>query len=178
MIPRVRRAVEGVGSEAILSDDEIKDLIADAIAEIILYTDSVFGKTLEVVDTDNVTGAPIEYGTSEALTLAEQSVVAVQATLDHFFHKFVNMKTSEVIADEAQRWEWGKSAQLLRDQLAYLIRLRDEALEQVRDEGYAVERYASFLLVRDRHTAALVEPWVAGALGVGLEGDVRFAGSP
>jgi hypothetical protein len=102
----------------------------------------------------------------------------VQATLDHFFHRFFDMKTSQVIADEAQRWEWTKSAQLLRDQLALLIRLRDEALEQVRDEGYTIDRYASFLLVRDTHTAALVEPWVVGALGAGGQEDVRFVGSP
>lgn len=181
MVPRVRRAVEGVSGASIapgaspLTDDEVKDLVADAIAEIILYTDSVFGKTLIVTEDED--GVPTEYATDDALTLAEQSVVASQAALDHFFHQWSNLKTAETIADEAQRWEWQKSANLLRDQFALLVRLRDEALEQIRDEGYITDRYASFLLVRDRHTAALVEPWVTGALGSGQE-DFRFVGSP
>lgn len=175
MVPRVRRALEGTATPS-LTDDQIKDLIADAIAEIILYTDSVFGKTLDV-SAEDPPGVPSEYTTSDALTLAEQSVVAAQASLDHFFHEFVNTRTSEVIADEAQRWEVTKSAQLLRDQFALLIRLRDEALEQIRDEGYALDRYASFIEVRDQHTSQLVEPWVRGYLSSGQE-DFRFAGSP
>lgn len=177
MIPRVRRAVQGVSGDSVLTDEQMRDLIADAIAEIILYTDSVFGKTLDVTETEGSPPYPLEYATSDELTLAEQSVVAAQATLDHFFHQFVNTRTSEVIADEAQRWEYGKSAQLLRDQFALLIRLRDEALEQIRDEGYPIDRYSSFLEVRDSHTSQLVEPWVRGYLSSGQE-DFRFAGSP
>jgi hypothetical protein len=172
----VRRAVEGVGTVAdALTDEQMKDLVADAIAEIILYSDSVFGKTLIVTDDED--GIPTEYATSDALTLPEQVVVSAQAALDHFFHRFADMKTAETIADEAQRWEWQKSAQLLRDQFQLLIRRRDEALAQVAGADGSLERYTSFLAVRDGHTAALVEPWVSGHLLSGQE-DWRFAGSP
>lgn len=176
MTGRVRRAVEGVGTPASLTDDEIKDLIADALADIVLYSGAgVFGKTLIVTDR-GVNDEPTEYATSDELTLAEQSVVAAQAALTYFFYSFVNLKVHEKIADEGQSWEYTLSATLLRDQLAYLIKNRDNALEQVTAAGNAVlEGYESFLAVRDAYTSRLVEPWVH-AIGVGGQQDFRFGG--
>lgn len=165
MTGRVRRAVEGVGATAVLTDDEIKNLIADALADIVLYTGSVFGKTL-MVTSRGVNNEPEEYATSDELTLAEQSVVAAQAALTHFFYSFVNLKVSEKIADEAQTWEYSLSATLLKDQLAFLIKSRDTALELV-NVGGALDSYESFLSVRDSYTSRLVEPWVVGNIGAG-----------
>lgn len=176
LVPRIRRAVEGAGAPEVLTDDALKDIAADAIAEVILYTGSVFGKQLVVTSTDDATGAPDEYATSDALTLQEQAVIATQAALDFFFHSFVNTKVSERISDEAQSWEYTLSATLLRDQLALLVKERDRALDALAGVGGAMlDAYESFLAVRDTHTAQLVEPWVTGAIGSGLEVDVRFS---
>lgn len=175
MTGRVRRAVEGVGATAVLTDDEIKDLIADALADIILYTGSVFGKLL-LITSRGVNDEPEEYATSDELTLAEQSVVAAQAALTHFFYTFVNLKISERIGDEGQTWEYSLSATLLRDQLAFLIKSRDDALALVAAAGAAVlEGYESFLAIRDSYTSRVIEPWVAGNVGVGGQ-DPRFGG--
>lgn len=176
LIPRIRRAVEGAGAPAALADDAVKDLAADAIAAVILYTGSVFGKQLVVTHVDEATGAPDEYATSEPLTLGEGTVIAAQATLDYFFHRFAEMKVSERIADEAQQWEYTLSANLLRDQLKLLIAERDKALEAVRGElGPAYDQYASFIATRDRHTSILIEPWVHFDTGLSLGGGQEFA---
>jgi hypothetical protein len=177
MTGRVRRAVEGVGTPEVLTDDEIKDLIADALADIVLYSGAdVFGKTL-IVTSRGVNGEPEEYATSDELTLAEQSVVAAQAALTHFFYTFVNLKVQEKIADEGQSWEYTLSATLLRDQLAFLVANRDRALEQVTAAGtWPAEGYESFLAVRDQYTSRLVEPWVH-SLTAGGGQDYRFGGA-
>lgn len=172
MTGRVRRAVEGVGAAAVLTDDEIKDLIADALADIVLYTGSVFGKQL-LVTGRGVNNEPVEYATSDELSLAEQSVVAAQAALTHFFYAFVNTKISERIGDEGQTWEYSLSATLLRDQLAFLIKSRDKALELV-NVGAALDAYESFLAVRDSYTSRAIEPWIQGGSGAGQEIDHRF----
>jgi hypothetical protein len=174
LIPRVRRAVEGVAGPETLTDDQVKDLTADAIAEIILYTRGAFPHTLLVTDTAN--GAPTEYEVDPALSLPEETVVADQAALNHFFHAFQKALTSERIADEAHSWEWTRSAQLMTELWKQLVRERDQALEILTDEyGAALDAYASFLAVRDSYTAALIEPWTAGGALAGQElVDVRF----
>jgi hypothetical protein len=175
LIPRIRRAVEGAGAPEVLTDEAVRDLAADAIAEVMLYTGSVFGKQLVVTATDDTTGYPTEYATSDALTLPEQAVIATQAALDYFFHRFASTKVSERIADEAQTWEYTLSANLLRDQLKQLVAERDKALAAL--EGAApMDRYESFIAVRDAHTSQLIEPWVDGNGGVGgqTSEDFRF----
>src|SRR4051794_22250547 len=130
LVPRVRRAVEGAGAPAVLSDDAIKDLVADSIAAVLLYSGSVFGKTLDVAEVDG-NGAPFEYTTSDPFTLQEQVVIANQAALDYFFFQFVGFKTSERIADEAGAWEWTTSAGVLKAQLDLLVSERDKALAAI-----------------------------------------------
>lgn len=183
MTNRVRRAVEGVAGPDVLTDDEVKDLIADALADIVLYSGSgVFGKAL-LVTGRGVNDEPDEYATSDELTLPETSVVAAQAALTYFFYAFSSLKTSEKIADEAQSWEYSLSATLLKDQLALLIANRDRALAQVTASGlWASEGYESFLAARDVYTSRLVEPWVHGLDSGGysdvvvLQADPRFGG--
>ena len=160
MVPRVRRAVEGVGVPAVLTDDQVKDLTADAIAAVILYTGSAFGKDLVV--TDYAAGnVPDEYATSDALTLPEQTVVAVQAALDFFFVQFAATKVSETIADEAQTWTYQLSSTVIRDRLAQLRAERDRALDALMEGDPAgFEAYSSFIAVRDQQVSMRVEPWV------------------
>lgn len=169
----MRRAIEGAGAPEVLTDDAVKDLVADAIADVILYTGGLFGNTLAVIDRDT-NGAPTEYETSDELSLAEGSIIAAQAALNFFFHEFVDKKVQERIGDEAQQWEYTLSANLMRDQLKLLIDTRNQALETVTASMGALESYTSFLAVRDAHTSQLIEPWVDGVAGAGGQADFRF----
>src|SRR3954470_158368 len=64
LIPRVRRSVEGLGAPEKFPDDDIIFLIADSIADVILYTGGTFPKQLLVTDRDGTTNTPTEYATS------------------------------------------------------------------------------------------------------------------
>lgn len=174
MVPRVRRAIEGAGQPETLTDDAIKDIVADALADLILYTGGVFGKELEVTERDD-NGIPTEYQTSDVLTLPEQSAVAAQAALDFFFFRFAGMKTSETIQDEAQTWTVEYSPQLLTAQLKMLQDTRDKALQAISDAGIGLDSYTSYLAVRDVTTSRLVEGYYhfGGALPA-YEIDYRF----
>lgn len=181
LVPRIRRAVEGVvQAQWSLTDDQVKDLAADAIADVILYIGSFFGKSLDVTAVDPVSSAPTEYATSDAITLAEQGVIAAQAALNYFFFKFAGMKVSETIADEASSWDYSLSPNLLVTQMKLLVDSRDKALEALETHNGAIDEYVSFIAIRDTQTSRMIEPWVYGhseGVGVGaggLEGDYRF----
>lgn len=179
MIPRTRRAVEGPGASSAalgaLPDDAIKDLIADALAEVQLYTGGIFAKQLVVLARDNIYGAPTEYGTTEELAIPEQTVIISQAALNYFFFHFVNVKTHETIQDEAQSWDYDLSPTLLRDQMKYLVDQRDKALATISEE-MTVDAYESFLHVRDIQTSQFIEPFIqVGGVDQVLTGqDMRF----
>lgn len=178
LVPRVRRAVEGpVPLASPLSDDVLKDMVADALADVILYTGTAFGKTLDVTATDTDTGAPSEYATSNALSLQEQAVIAAQAALNYYFFTLVGQKTQERITDEGGDWEWQKSANLLRDLFNALKDQRDKALEALRAQDAPLDTYASFLVVRDAEVARCIEPWTSHEGIGGQHTDFRFGGS-
>lgn len=170
LVPRVRRALDVKPEQ--LADDDAKDLVADAIADLILYTGGLFGKDLLVTERDDA-DVPKEYQTSDELTLAEGSLVATQAALNWFFHRFNETSVSERIGDESVTWERSRSARLLQDQFKLLIDQRNAAIAQVTDAGAALDSYVSFLEVRDPYTARLIEAW-ASAPGDGQEVDYRF----
>jgi hypothetical protein len=165
MIPRVRRALDGPqaltsGFVGGLSDEQVKNYIADAVASVIFYTGGVFGAALEVTERDPDYGAPSEYATSRELTLPEQTVIAVQASLDHFQFTFKGAKVSEAVQNEFQSWDWTINGPMLRDQLKSLLAQRDEALELIRRQGsVGVDTYASFLAAQDVQVALAVEPY-------------------
>jgi hypothetical protein len=131
LIPRVRRAVEGVGKPQQFSDDDINFLIADSIADVILYTGGVFGKELLVTARDATTNTPTEYATSEPLTFAEESMIASQAALTAVYSQLSELKIAETIRDEGSEWSYQLSATLMRDRIAQLLRARDDALEVI-----------------------------------------------
>ena len=172
LVPRVRRALDV--SPDHLSDDDAKDLVADAIADIILYSGGLFGKDLIVTDRD-AAGAPSEYETSDELTLPEGSLISTQAALNWFFHRFNEASVSEKIGDEAVTWERQRSATLLRDQFKLLVDQRDAAIAELKADGAALDGFESFLAVRDPYTARLIEPWFPTDCGSGLEVDYRFS---
>lgn len=182
LIPRTRRAVDGPAANspaaptATLTDDQIKDLVADAIADVILYTGGLFGHTLEVTARDGFYQAPAEYATDSEMTLPEGTVIVCQAALTFFFHKLRDLKVSETIRDEGQEWSYSISANVLRDQIAQLQSARDKALEVIEiEEGEVLEQYSSFLAVRDSAVSSVIEPWVdEGGLGTSLDTRVGF----
>lgn len=179
--PRVQRAVEGVHTgNWELSFDEAYLVTADAMADILLYTGSVFGGSLIVTARDAVTNAPSMFATPTQLTPDQMAVVSSQAALTYFYHRFAGVKMSEQIADEASHWEYSLSPNLLIAQLKLLQDTRDRALEALDNQNGGMEAYVSFLGIRDVTVARYIEPWVYGhpegyGIGAGgLEGDFRF----
>lgn len=185
LIPRVRRALEGpsapTGSAAIvagnLSDDEINAVIADSVAEVIFYTGGLFGHTLNVVSRDAEYMAPDAWTVDPDLTEAEATVIVAQAAINHFFHYAKGLKTQERIADEAQEWQYQRSAQVISDWIKHLREMRDQALAQIEIDEDTDDAWVSFIAVRDAETAQIIEPYVYGQ-GYGGQGfDSRF-GTP
>lgn len=181
IVPRVQRAVEGVvQGDWELSSDEMYLVAADACADILLYSGSVFGSQLLVTARDPVSNAPSQFATSIQLEPDQMAVISSQAALTYFYHRFKDAKMSEQIADEASHWEYSLSPALLIAQLKLLQDTRDRALEAVDARNGGLEAYISFLAVRDVTVARYIEPWVYGhpegyGIGAGgLEGDFRF----
>lgn len=183
MIPRVRRALEGPGStgpladSAVLTDDQVTNLIADAIADVILYTGSAFGHELLVTSRDAHYLAPNAWEVDPEFSQPEQSVIVAQAALGYFFHQLKELKVSEEISDEASTWRYQLSSTLIRDQMKMLQDARDRALTAV-DQAAAVglDVYISFIEERDAVVSRLVEPWAMPWAGGGYAQDVRFGG--
>lgn len=180
LIPRVRRAIDGptaTGPNApstSFGDDELKSLIADAVAEIIFFTGGLFPHKLLVAERDDTYGAPEEWTVEPPLEEAEAAVIAAQAAINTYFFSLRDMKTQETISDEGQSWSYTVSATVVRDQLQYLIRLRDQALDQIKaEESVALDAYVSYIHERDVIASAYVEPWVYGSGYGGLEIDLR-----
>lgn len=174
LVPRVRRAIDGptatspLAIATTLSDDEVTALVADAIADIILYTGSAFGHTLEVSARDPYYKAPTAWLVNPEFSEAEGSVVVAQAALTFYFHKFQDMKVQEEISDEGQTWSWEISASLVRDQMKMLQDARDRALEVVKEQSNLnLDTYVSFLHIRDSVSSFYIEPWIEDNGGIG-----------
>lgn len=182
LIPRTRRALEGpFGSAsgmagATLSDTQVEALVADAIAEVILYTGGLFGHQLIVAERDDNYGAPVKWRTDEQLTEAEGTVIVAEAALGHFYSTVKDMKVQESIANEGQSWSWSMSANAVTEWLKMLRDRRDSALAIVAQlNGIVIDGFVSYLAVRDAAVSAYVEPYAHGyALPSGQEADPRF----
>jgi hypothetical protein len=171
LIPRVRRAIDGPAASSATapsssySDEELKALIADAIGEIIFFTNGAFPHTLNVESRDDTYGAPEEWSVDPVLSEAEAAVVAAQAALNSFFFNLKELKTQETIGDEGQTWSYSISATLVRDQMEYLRAMRDKALEQIAAQDVALDAYVSYVHARDAIASVYVEPWIYSSLG-------------
>jgi hypothetical protein len=170
LIPRVRRALQGPQASGLtaeaneLSDDEANGLIADALADIILYGggEEVFGHQLVVSARDEDYMAPIAWMTDTPLTEYEGSVVIAQAALNYYLNFAKTLKTSERIADEGQEWEYQIAATVITQQIKALREDRDRALEALRGRNVVTDDYINYLQVRDSYTDSLIEPWAFG----------------
>lgn len=171
LIPRVRRALQGPhasGSAAVaneFSDEEVNGLIADAIADIILYGGGteVFGHTLEVTQRDATYMAPVAWQTEPALDEFEVSVVVAQAALNWYLNLAKTLKTSERISDEGQSWEYEVGATTITAQIKGLREDRDRALEALKGRNVVSDSYVNYLAERDSFTDSLIEPWFENA---------------
>lgn len=162
LVPAVKRALGTVGLSGVL-DPDVYALTADALADVMLYTGSVFGTKLLVTDRDPDTNAPTKYATERELTLTETAVIRAQAALNRLFVVLRDEKISESISDESQTYDWAKSAQLLRDQLKLLVDERNKAIDALMSQGAALDSYESFVHVQDRWVSRRIEPWVDGS---------------
>lgn len=178
LIPRLRRALFGPAraDHTQLTEDEMRDLAADTIAELILLDADAFGYQLLVTATDPVYGAPCAWQTSEALSEAAQTVIAMQGALGWHARKLSSIKTSSTIRDESTEWSYSISAQALRDYFKHLQAERDAALAALRADNPVLDRTASILAARDSYVAAAVEPFTQEAGLGGQEQDWRFGG--
>lgn len=168
LIPAVRRAIDGptatssASVSASLDDTEILGLIADATAEVILMTggETMFGYQLVVVERDSTYMAPVAWMTDTARNSNADVVIRSQAAINYFFQTVRDMKMSETIKDEGQEWDWELSASLVRDQMQYLIAVRNQALETMRALHAPLDTYISLVANRDKMAAIFLEPYV------------------
>lgn len=162
LIPRVRRGVEGAGVTAKRIEDEgINGLIADAVANIILFTGGLFGHQLNVLARDETYMAPTAWQVDPALSEAEGSLIVIQCQLDFFYQDLKSTKISETIKDEATEWTYALSATALTEIIKALRQQREEALEQIAGENGALDTWVNTLFVRDQWTDSLIEPYAA-----------------
>lgn len=161
---------------ATLEDAQVEAVIADAIADVILYTGGLFGHQLLVVERDPDYGAPSKWKTDEQLTEPEGTVIVAEAALRYFYQSVKDMKVQESIANEGQSWSWSMSANAVTEWLKMLKGRRDEALAIIeRLNGIVTDGFSSYLAVRDACVAAYVEPFTFGLSTGGQEfADPRF----
>lgn len=177
LIPRVRRALDGptatssASVSSTLTDEQVTNVVADAIAEVAMFTNGAFA-TLEVAERDSFYQSPIAWRTGEELDEPHAAVVAAQAALNYFHHTLTTSLTSQTISNEGREWSWTISASAVAERLKSLRADRDRLLEAIgASEG--VEEWVNTLYIRDRQTDIIIEPWVAGGVG-GQEMDWRF----
>lgn len=192
LIPPCRRAIDGPmatasGSvAATLGDQEVLALVADATADLILFThgNDAFGYQLLATERDPHYMAPVAWATDHERVPAADAAILSQAALNHYFWLIKAMKVSETLKNEAVEWQYNLSAQVVAAWIQYLITNRDKAISALQVINVPMDTYISLVAERDRMAAAWLEPWVAeigapvpyaGGGGSGpLEYDYRF----
>jgi hypothetical protein len=174
LVPQARRACEGpYGAPAgrpPLSESVIYGMVADACAEVILFSGTLFGHELLVKQRDPARGFPTEWKTAQTLNQWEGTIIICQVALDYFFHLFRDLKTSETLKNEGTEWTWALSANVLRNYLESLKEARDKALEGLRAHNPVLDTYASNIRIRDQATVGILEWW--DTVSPGLSGSV------
>jgi hypothetical protein len=170
LIPWARRACEGPygppQGKATLADSTVYPMLADACSEIILFSGSLFGHTLDVTARDPLMGYPTQWKTKGCvLNQWEGAVVICQVALDYWRFLFRDMPVSQSIKNEGTEWAYSLSANVIRDYLAGLRSDRDKALDGLRYHNPVLDRYASTIRVRDQATVATLEWWARDSIG-------------
>jgi len=180
MVPRVRRFVEGpLGASglppgvAALSAQQLYDLTADSLAEIVLITGGqrgFFGHQILVTGRDPVGLFPTTWATEVMLGEDESVVVACQAALNYFFHAFRGVHTAQAVKNEGTEYTYELGVGVITSQLKMVQAARDMALLGLRLEHPIIDRFNSNIRVRDQATVAILEWWDVNSLGIGGSG--------
>lgn len=179
LIPRMRRALDGptatssASVSSTLDDTQVTNVIADAIAEVIFFSSSAFGKTLEVTERDSYYQAPVAWKTSEPLSEPEATVITCQGALSYFYNSLSGLKTSETTKEADREWSWAISASALAERVKDLRAQRDKAIDLLTAQNVIAEDWVNTLEVRDAYTDMLIEPFLSsgGYLPSGQEFD-------
>lgn len=178
LIPRVRRGLEGAGVDAknqALEDDAINAVIADAVANVILFTGGLFGHELQVLTRDSTYMAPDAWLVDPQLSEAEGGLIVIQAQLDFLFNDLKSTKVQETIRDEATEWTYQLSANALNELVKSLRQQREAVLEKIVAANGTLDAWINTLYERDAWTDSIIEPYAnAGGLGGQEFGDPRF----
>jgi hypothetical protein len=184
LVARTRRYIEGPygppeGRPA-LTDGVVYTMVADALADIILFTGNLFGHQLIVKTRDPTVGYPTAWQTEAILDEWEVTLITTQAALNYFFFLFRDLKISQAIANEGTSWEYSLSANVVRDYIAELQQRRDLAIQGLQKHHPVIDRFASNIRVRDRATVTLLEWWDTNApdAGGGLPGGQESSAIP
>lgn len=174
-LPRVRRAIEGPvplqdADLLHLSDEQVEAMTADAVADIILLTKGQWPHKL----IRDMPGPDESWSVDPGISEPEERMIALQVALNYYWFVFQNTKTSEVISNEGQNWEWTRSAQAIVRQIDGLRQARDMALEAVLAEFPVLAKYASFIATRDVRAAPLLEPWRTSGGDTGVPGGIIY----
>lgn len=177
LVPGARRATEGpwgapMGKSA-LSDDQLYDMVADACAQVILDSGTLFGHELIVSERDPTVGFPTRWRTESVLNEWESKIIAIQTALNYYFFLFRDMKTSETIKNEGTEWSYTLSANVIKGYLEGLREERDKAITGLQLHSPIMTRYISNIRVRDQLTVSVLEWWDTqspGLNGGGLGG--------
>jgi hypothetical protein len=168
LIPACRRAIDGPmamssGSvAATLTDPEVLGLVADATAELILYTHGheTMGFQLIPIARDPFYLAPIAWATDLYRPPAADAAILSQAALNYYFQTIKTLKVSETIKNEAVDWEYSLSANVISAYMQYLIGNRDKAIASMQSINVPLDGYVSLVANRDLMAARWLEPWV------------------
>lgn len=168
LVPRARRAIEGPygppAGRPPLTDDQIYPMVADATADIILFSGSLFEHELVVTERDPTANFPIAWEAQPGLDEMDVSLITVEVALNYFFFLFRDMKTTETIQNEGTQWSYTVSANVMRDYIKALEDQRNLALAGMRSWHQPLDRYASIIRVRDQQTVAILEWWSTNPL--------------
>jgi hypothetical protein len=177
LIPRVRRGLEGaqVATPA-MEDDAVNAVIADAVANVILFTGGLWGHQLQVATRDSTYLAPTAWLIDPALSEEEGGLIVIQAQLDFLYNDLKATKVSQTIKDEATEWSYTLSASALSELLKGLREQRDKLIEAIAAATGCLEAWVNLLYERDTYTDSLVEPFAVVGGNGGQEGftDPRF----
>lgn len=177
LVPRVRRYCEGPygppRGRSPLGETQLYEMSADACADIILYTGSLFGHKLVVTQRDARAGFPVGWATERVLEEWEAALITTQAALNYWFFVFRDLRVSQAVRNEGTEVTYSLSVNIIRDYIATLRAARDAAITGLRAHHPVMDRFTSNIRVRDQATVAILEWWdhnSRGVVGSGLGG--------
>jgi hypothetical protein len=168
LIPACRRAIDGPlatapdAPAATLDDRAVLALIADATAELILYTqgNDAFGYQLLATARDPFYMAPVAWATDRQRVPAADAAILSQAALDHYYYAIKLMKVTEGMKNEAVEWSYSLSATVIASWVQYLIANRDKAIAALQVMNAPMDAYISLVAERDMMAAVWLESYV------------------